>query len=162
MAFPHYLLVRALHHHTLLTNTYSVMLIKDPKNGSEYAVRKHAAELIGDDEILFDKLDGEWDIDPLFEENGNMSFRQRVLKSIMEEFKEKRGEIIEREQNRSAEEQGAQRDRMKELLMRIFEGKDPQEALNKDDREQFEKMADLQALQAALAEFEVKWSIIMN
>jgi len=139
------------------------MLIKDPKNGSEYAVRKHAAELIGDDEILFDKLNSEWqDVEPLFEGHGNTGFRQRVLKSIMEEFKEKRGEIMEREQNRSAEEQDAQRDRMKELLMRLFEGKDPQEALNKDDREQFEKMADLQALQAALAEFEVKWSIIMN
>lgn len=139
------------------------MLIKDPKNGSEYAVRKHTAELIGDDEILFDKLDGEWqDLEPLFESNRSPSFRQRVLKSIMEEFKEKRGEIMEREQNRSAGEQEAQRDRMKELLMRLFEGKDPQEALNKDDREQFEKMADLQALQAALAEFEVKWSVIMN
>lgn len=137
------------------------MMIKDPVHGSEYALRKHASEQIeeslGSDQ-LYNHL-----LSPA-EARGSMEpgFREHVVQSLMEEFKQKRNAIMKEERNRSHEEQEAQRDRMKELLMRLFEGRDPAEALTTEDRQQFERMADLQALQSALAEFEVKWSVIMN
>lgn len=132
------------------------MIIKDPHHGSQYAIRKHAAAEI-EESMTAENMYG-----ALSPDQGGPGFRKRVLQSLMDEFKDKRREIMEEERNRSPEDHREQRDRMKEVLMKLYEGEDPAEALTESDREQFERMADLQAIQQALAEFEVKWSVITN
>jgi fumarylacetoacetate (FAA) hydrolase family protein len=85
-----------------------------------------------------------------------------TAQKLMTRFRDLQEQMIREEREQDAEKQQEQRQRMKEVLMRVFEGRDPKSAMNEDDKKRVNRAAKLQSLQIALAEFEPRFKTMMN